>query len=362
MKYRLLDIIRCPSCSDRLHLTVSKAVKEQSNIPWAVKFHCENYCGYLIRENCKPEADKCQECYQVDIVSGTLSCKRCGSVYSIKEGVPGFVVAPLSKIKETDKTYSLLWNEEGLPDCHYEKMQEVIPEKIVTGKIGLEVGCGSGVDVKAMAEKYPDTEIVTFDISDGVYTASRLTKRLANVHVLRASALKLPFRNKVFDFCYSFGVIHHTPDPNKCFSEISKVLKNDGKAFFYLYDDHSDNVWKKYPLKVVTVIRKVSSKLDKRILYFISIAASPFVFMLFTIPAKVLRYFPATKRLSDYIPFNFGNGPFSLWGDIYDRFGAPIEFRFNKKTLGALLEKNGFSDIQFTKLKTSAGIVSWSKR
>ena len=69
-----------------------------------------------------------------------------------------------------------------------------------------------------------------------------------------------------------------------------------------------------------------------------------------------------TRKISAGIPFNFGKGPFSLAGDLYDRFGAPIEFRFNKNELKQLLAKSGFRDIQFTKLKTSAGHVIWMKK
>ena len=149
MKYRLLNIICCPACSGRLDLTTDENIKEE-------------------------------------IINGVLLCNRCNNQYNIKEGIPDLTVsyvsglAPASgyNIKDTDITYSLLWKDSeekaDFPDCHYEKMQEVIPENIITGKIGLEVGCGSGVDLWAMAKKCPDTEVVALDISEGVYAALSL--------------------------------------------------------------------------------------------------------------------------------------------------------------------------------------------
>ena len=257
------------------------------------------------------------------------------------------------------EAYSLLWKNlsqrETLPSCHYKAMQEIVSEKIVSGKIGLEVGCGCGVDLKMMAEENPNTNMIGIDISD-VSPAEKLCQDLKNIRIVKASALNIPFPDNTFDFCYSFGVIHHTSSPLQCFREIHRVLKKGGRAFFYLYEDHEDNI-KKYAIKIITLMRKFTLRLDKRVLYFLSMLASPIIYILFTLPSKILP-----QRISEKIPFNFGTSPLSLVGDIYDRFAAPIEIRFNKKELDRLLKKSGFCNIQFTKLKTSAGHVIWMKK
>jgi glycosyltransferase involved in cell wall biosynthesis/SAM-dependent methyltransferase len=272
-----------------------------------------------------------------------------------------------AKIEDlTDQRYSLLWkgidNRRSEADSHFVKMQEVIPEPIVSGKLGLEVGCGHGLDTQVMASHNANTDIVSVDISDGVYTAANLNRNFGNVSIVQASALKLPFKNGIFDFCYSFGVIHHTADPDQCFAEINRVLRTSGKVFLYLYEDHSGNILKIYPLKAIGVVRKITSRMNNKILYGLCLLISPVVFTLFSVPAIIFRHFKYTKKLAESMPFNFGRSPFSLAGDLYDRFGAPVELRFNQESLSKLLEKSGFSDIQFSKLKASAGLVVWASK
>lgn len=261
----------------------------------------------------------------------------------------------------TSQVYSFLWKEvdkrRGCFVAHFIKMQEAIPEQIVSGELGLEIGCGDGLDTQIMASKSSNTKIIAIDISEGVYSADFRNRYLDNVRILRSSALKLPFKSGIFDFCYSFGVIHHTADPSGCFKEIFRVLRLGGKTFLYLYEDHSDNILKKYPLIAVSVIRKITSHLDNRVLYSFCLLASPFVFVVFSLPARIFNRFRATKKLAEAMPFNFGRAPFSLAGDLYDRFGAPIELRFNSARLHELLEKGGFSSIIITKLKATAGLV-----
>lgn len=59
------------------------------------------------------------------------------------------------------------------------------------------------------------------------------------------------------------------------------------------------------------------------------------------------------------MPFNFGTSLFSLKGDIYDRFFVPIEHRFSCKALYEILKEYNFYNIQITKLKATAGWVTW---
>jgi len=48
-------------------------------------------------------------------------------------------------------------------------------------------------------------------------------------------ALNLGFGNMEFDFVYSMGVIHHTPNPQRAIDEIFRVLKPGGQAKIFLY-------------------------------------------------------------------------------------------------------------------------------
>ncbi|MDD3905578.1 MAG: class I SAM-dependent methyltransferase [Candidatus Omnitrophica bacterium] len=269
----------------------------------------------------------------------------------------------INGLKDTEKTYSLLWSRtaDEIPynGYHYAAMQAVIKEPIVRGRTGIEVGSGSGYDVCAMAEKNPSVKFITIDICDGIYVTAKRVSGLKNVVAVKASALDIPAKDESFDFAYSFGVLHHTPAPGKGLSEISRVLKRGGPAFLYLYEDHSENIFKYIPLKIVTFVRRLTVLIPKRLLYVLAWLASPFVYIIFTVPSKILAKFASTKHVAGQMPFNFGAGPFSLRGDIYDRFAAPIEYRFSRQGVRDMFAKCGFKDIEITRLRDTAGWVVW---
>ncbi len=57
------------------------------------------------------------------------------------------------------------------------------------------------------------------------------------------NAEQLSFRDEQFDFVYSHGVLHHTPNPINAFNEVYRVLKPGGKAIIMLYHKHSFNYY-----------------------------------------------------------------------------------------------------------------------
>ncbi len=172
--------------------------------------------------------------------------------------------------------------------------------------------------------------------------------------------MDIPLKEGVFDFAYSFGVLHHTPNPKKGLFEISRVLKKESPVFLYLYEDHSENIIKYIALRAIMVLRKITIKIHPKILYILSFIASPFVFILFSGPAIILRKFKSTRKFAENIPFNFGTSPFYLQADLYDRFGAPIEYRFNRREVYDMLNRCNFYNINITRLKATAGWVVWA--
>lgn len=268
------------------------------------------------------------------------------------------------KTDKTRKVYGYLWTKDNavrpMPEgYHFDNMQEVIPESIVRGSWGIDAGSGCGQDTHIMAKNNPSAKIVSMDISDGIYTNSKLNRGLPNVYVVKGSMLQIPFKDGVFDFAYSFGALHHTTDQKNGLSEISRVIGEKASAYLYLYEDHSENTVKYIAVKIISVMRKITVKIPARMLYGLSLLCSPFIFIFFTCPAKILGKSRFTKRLSEKIPFNFGDSPFSLAGDLYDRFGAPVEYRFSRREVNNMFEKCGFSGINITRLIATAGWVAW---
>ena len=176
--------------------------------------------------------------------------------------------------------------------------------------------------------------------------------------MIRALLLKLPIRAATFDLSYSFGVLHHTTDPLQGLQEIVRTLNYGDCASLYLYEDHADNFWKALPLKMITLIRVVTTKLNTRVLSWLCYLLSPFIVGVFSITAQCLRLFASTRSLADQVPFNFGTSLFSVHGDLVDRFGVPIEIRYSREEVTALLQSCCLKDFHITKQKTSAGWVA----
>jgi len=107
------------------------------------------------------------------------------------------------------------------------------------GKRVLEIGVGTGCDfvqwVRAGAEAHGvDLTPAGIDL-----TRRRLAREGRSADLQVADAEDLPFPDDHFDRVYSWGVLHHTPDPPRAFREVLRVLKPGGEARIMVYHRRS---------------------------------------------------------------------------------------------------------------------------
>jgi len=122
----------------------------------------------------------------------------------------------------------------------------------------------------------------------------------------------------------------------------------------YVYEDFSDKTLiERLLLWGVSVIRGLTVRIPKRWLFKLCQIASPLVYLFFTVPAKLLWKWTGTEPR---IPFRHGSSPWTLGADLYDRFGAPVEFRYNKAHVQAWFQENGFSQITVAPLRGWAAL------
>jgi ubiquinone/menaquinone biosynthesis C-methylase UbiE len=92
-------------------------------------------------------------------------------------------------------------------------------------RLVLVVGCGEGVEAAHIARE-TGAKVVGLDLDVHPERAT------AGVHLLRADARALPFRDAAFDAIYCYHVLEHVPGPARAVSESRRVLGPGGWAFF----------------------------------------------------------------------------------------------------------------------------------
>lgn len=99
----------------------------------------------------------------------------------------------------------------------------------------LEVGVGLGTDFVRFVRA--GAHATGIDLTQAAVDAVRLRLSFEGLaaEVLVADAEALPFSDDSFDLVWCYGVLHHTPDPERALSEIRRVLRPGGETRVMLY-------------------------------------------------------------------------------------------------------------------------------
>ena len=110
-----------------------------------------------------------------------------------------------------------------------DKFHAELPEETPHGGRVLDVGCGGGQNICALARYRPDLKITGVDLSrEQIERAARRTRELDHVELEVGSALELPFADGQFDAVMSVASIKHWPDPRRGLEECVRVLRPGG--------------------------------------------------------------------------------------------------------------------------------------
>ena len=107
------------------------------------------------------------------------------------------------------------------------------------GKRVLEIGIGMGADFLRWVRAGAIATGVDLTERAVNLTRQRLADERLEGVVRVADAEDLPFADAEFDIVYSWGVLHHTPNPPKALAEVQRVLAPGGQVKLMLYHRHS---------------------------------------------------------------------------------------------------------------------------
>ena len=239
MKSQLIDFLCCPQCQESLLLKNEVYEKEE-------------------------------------IKEGVLVCKNAHE-YKIINFIPRFV-----KTDAYSSSFSYEWtrfretqlDSKSGRDLAEKQFQGYVgfPLNQIKGKFVLDAGCGMGRYTE-VARKYGAT-VVGIDLS---YAADAAFKNIGfqdNVYIVQGDVMNPPFKKEIFDFIYSFGVLHHTPDAKTAFKSLTRYLKKGGQFSLCVYDSYekaivySSDFW-----------RKITVRLPRRLLHYLCFLSVPLYYV-----------------------------------------------------------------------------------
>lgn len=217
-----------------------------------------------------------------------LCCLGCGAQYPLVNGVTRFV-----DTQHYTGSFGFQWHvhartqwdtsDSQLSEREFRQRTGFEPQDLA-GKLVLDVGCGMGrfADV---ATRW-GAHVVGIDLSLAAEVAARnLAGRDATV--FQADVFRLPFAPESFDLIYSIGVLHHTPDCERAFKMLPRLLKPGGRIAIWLYSGY--NHW----YRMSDVYRKVTRRMPRRLLYRLCYGVVPLYGM-----HQVFRRIPLVGRLA----------------------------------------------------------------
>ena len=235
-----------------------------------------------------------------EVETGTLTCKKCLSVFPVILGIPRllpqqlipYILSDFGLINRFPEAKVRVFAEPGESqasivrtmlgytfehltlqdqDVSWEENQRYFKEhSLLTadayeGLNVLDVGCGDGRFVGCTSLKAK--QIIGFDLSRGVELARRRMQALGikNVDFVQGDIFHLPFVEECFDLVMSIGVLHHTPDPRRAFLNAARLLAPSGLMNIWVYGLQGMNLG--YRLSHMVHLRRLirSCSLEQRL-------------------------------------------------------------------------------------------------
>ena len=284
---------------------------------------------------------RCFSCQRPLGYSGEeLVCSSCGRKYPIVRGVPRFVEA-----EKYAGSFGFQWQvfsrtqldteTSRRSESDFRQRTGFRPEDL-KGKLVLDVGCGMGRFAE-VATRW-GARVVGIDLSLATDSAVRnLSDRLATI--LQADVFRLPFAPETFDYIYSIGVLHHTPDCEQAFRVLPPLLKPGGRIAIWLYSSY--NSWYRFS----DIYRRVTRRMPPKLLHKLCYGVVPLYGL-----HQVLRGIPwlgrpASGLLARLIPMSFNKDPKWRVLDTFDWYSPWYQSKHTYEEVFRWFESCGLEDL-----------------
>ncbi len=301
-----------------------------------------------------------------EVVEGALRCTACSAAFPIVGGVPRLLAPPLlahvrarhprffadhpqfladyadadDPLADTLESFTRQRLDLALPGPELASQWRRNLERNLGGALALEdlrgrrildVGCGFGRHMVVAAEH--GAEVVGVDLSGGVDVAYRAIAGRPNLHVIQANVHERPLRTESFDIVWSFGVLHHMPDPAEGFRALVEFAHpNGGLVAIWVYGYRGMRFT--YRLSHMRALHAVTRSLSGAARLRASEIVAALVSALYWEPLRVLRLLglgAVVDRLplSDYV----AHGWKARVAGVHDRLSTPITHFHDREEL-----------------------------
>ena len=199
----------------------------------------DKYLQYLACPKCQGELKihSIQDREGENIKSGKLACRSCNSFYDIVRQIPRFV--PIENyasgfgfewVKHAKTQYD---GYSGINESEKRFFEETKWDRNLEGQVILEVGSGSGRFTEHAAST--GAIVLSMDYSYAVEANYSSNGNKDNVFIVQGDIYSMPFKKRIADKLFCFGVLQHTPDVRKAFKSLPPYLKPMGELVVDIY-------------------------------------------------------------------------------------------------------------------------------
>jgi SAM-dependent methyltransferase len=198
----------------------------------------------------------------------------------------------------------------------------------------LDLGSGTGRWLRVFSQ-IGAASITSVEPSSAIDVARKNASGLANVSFHNVTGDKMP--DGQYDLVYSYGVIHHIPEPDPVLARAFEVLKPGGRLVIWLYGRENNGLY----LAMLKSLRIITVPMSDKALDLVSGAMVPLV-RIYSRASKLLPL-PLRGYMREFVD-RVDN--YTLKHVIYDQLDPHYAKYYRRQEAEDLVQKAGFSNIQ----------------
>jgi len=211
---------------------------------------------------------------------------------------------------------------------------------------GFDMGCGSGRWARWVAPKVGRLHCI--DPSIAIDVARKNLADLSNLSFERAGVDDHSLPPSSQDFGYSLGVLHHVPNTAQAIQSCAELLKPGAPLLLYLYYAFENRPWWFRTFwRLTDLVRRLICRLPALLKHLVTDAIAFLVYWPLATLSRIAERLGANVNsvpLSSYRHSSF----YTMRTDARDRFGTPLEQRFDRGQICDMMERAGLTDIRFS--------------